>query len=144
MVIKQAVRGDPAHAEVLEAAAEELAHGFGGVAAVGVVGIEDPAELRLGVASLVDDVELGPGVLEAEHEVADDRGRGVGAEGDDDGARETVGLQEQPAVAVEVGRAAGEPLVDRREPAVLPGHLGVLGVGGTESEALSVQWVLER
>jgi hypothetical protein len=68
---------------------------------------------------LVGDIELGPGVLAAEHEVADDRGVVVVAEGDDDGGRETGGLGEQLAVAVEVGGAAGEPLVQRR-PAVRP------------------------
>jgi putative transposase len=78
VVIEETVRGDPAHAEVLEAVAEELTHGFGGVAVAGVGGIEDPAELCLRAAGLVGDIELGPGVLAAEREVADDRGRGVG------------------------------------------------------------------
>jgi hypothetical protein len=41
------------HAEVLEAVAEELAHGFRGVAAAGVCGVEEPAELCLQVAGLV-------------------------------------------------------------------------------------------
>ncbi len=61
----------------------------------GVGGIEDPAELCLRLVGLVGDIELGPGVLAAEREVADDRVRGVVAEGDDDGGRETGGLGEQ-------------------------------------------------
>ena len=143
VVAEEAVRGDPAHAEVLEAVAEELAHGLGGVAVAGVGGIEDPAELRLRVAG-PSATQLGPGVLAAEHEVADDRGRDVLAEGDDDGGRETGRLREQLAVAVEVGGAAGEPLVDGLEPAEPPGRLGVVGGGGTEGEALGVQRALEH
>jgi hypothetical protein len=42
----------------------------------------------LGVTGVVCDVELGPGVLAAEHEVADESGCGVVSEGDDDGGRE--------------------------------------------------------
>ena len=127
-----------------EAVAQELTHGFGGVAVAGVGGVEDPAELGLRVAGLVGDLELGPGVLAAEHEVADDRGVGVVAERDDDGGRETGGFGEQLAVAVEVGGAAGEPLVDRLEPAVLPGRVGVGGGGGTQGEALGAQRALEH
>jgi hypothetical protein len=60
----------------------------------------------LRVTGLVGDIELGPGVLAAEHEVADEWGRGVVAEGDDDGGREARCLREQLAVGVEVGAAA--------------------------------------
>jgi len=88
------------------------------------------------IVSSVGDVELGPGVLTAEHEVADGRGRGVVAQGDDDSGRDTGRFEEQLAVAVEVSGTAGEPLVDRLEPPVLPGRLGVVGGGGTEDEAL--------
>jgi hypothetical protein len=144
LVVEEAVRGDPAHAQVLEAVAEELTHGLGGVAVPGVGRIEDPAELGLRVSGLVGDVQLGPGVLAAEHEVADDRGRGVVAEGDDDGGRESGRLREQLAVAVEVGGAAGEPLVDGLEPAVAPRRVGVAGGGGTEGEALGVHRALEH
>ncbi len=124
--------------------AQELVPGFGGVAVAGVGGIEDPAELCLRVAGLVGDSPLGPGVPAAEHEVADDRGRAVVPEGDDHGGRETGRLREQRAVAVEVNGAAGEPLVDRVEPAVQPGRAGVVGGGGTEGEALGVQRALEH
>jgi hypothetical protein len=62
---------------------------------------------RLRVAGLVYDIELGPAVLDAQHEVADDRGRGPVAEGDDDGGRQAGGLREQLAIAVEVGGTAG-------------------------------------
>jgi hypothetical protein len=98
----------------------------------GVGGIEDPAELCLRVAGLVGDIELGPGVLAAEHEVADDWGRGVVAEADDDGGRETGRLREELAVAVQVGGAASEPLVDGLELAELPGGVGVVVAGHVE------------
>ena len=55
-----------------------------------------------------------------------------------------AGLREQLAVAVEVGGAAGEPLVDGLEPAEPPGRVGVVGGGGTEGEALGVQRALEH
>ena len=79
----------------------------------------------------------------AEREVADDWGLGAVAECDDDAALEAGGLREQRAVAAKVGWAAGEPLVDRLEPAVFPGRLGVLGAGGTEGEALGVERAFE-
>lgn len=63
-------------------------HCFGGVAVVGVGRIENLVEFGLRVVGLVGDFELGLGVLALEHEVVDDRGRGVVAEGDDDGGCE--------------------------------------------------------
>jgi hypothetical protein len=71
-------------------------------------------------------------------------GRGIVAEGGDDGGRETGRLREQLAVAVEVGGAAGEPLVDGLELAELPGRVRVVGDGGAEGEALGVQRALEH
>ena len=68
-------------------------------------------------------------------------GHGVMAEGDDDGGREAGRLHEQLAVGVEVGGAAGQPLVDGLEPAEAPGRLGVVGGGGPEGEALGAQRV---
>jgi hypothetical protein len=87
---------------------------------------------------------LRPGVLAAEHEAADDRGRRVVAEGDDESGRESRGLREQLAVRVEAGGAARQPLVDGLEPAEPPGRLGVAGGGGTEGEALGVQRAFEH
>ncbi len=86
----------------------------------------------------------GPGVLAAEHEVADELGRGVVAEGDDYGGRETRCLRERFAVGVEVGAAASEPLVDRLELVELPGRVGVAGGRGTVWEALGVRRALKH
>jgi hypothetical protein len=98
----------------------------------------------LRVTGLVGDIELGPGVLAAEHEVAGEWGRGVVAEGEDDGACETRCFREQLAVGVEVGAAASELLVDRLELAEPPGRVGVAGGRGTECEALGVQRALRH
>jgi hypothetical protein len=77
-----------------------------------VGGVKDPAELGLRASGLIGHLELGPGIVAAEHEVSDDLCCGVVAEGNDDGCREAGGLGEQVAVAVEVGGTSGEPFVD--------------------------------
>src|SRR4051794_10268627 len=82
VVVEEAVGNHPVHAEVLEAGAQESAPGFGGVPPADVRRVEDPAELSLRVAAAVSDLALGPGVLAAEHEVADDSIRGLVAQGD--------------------------------------------------------------
>jgi hypothetical protein len=58
-------RGDPAHAELLEAVAEELGEGLGGVAVAGVAGIHDRSDFCLGAAGLVDDAQLRRGRVSA-------------------------------------------------------------------------------
>ena len=123
--------------------AEQLAHRLGGVAEAGERRVQDPAELRLRAAGLAGDLVLRPGVLSPEHEVADDRVCRVVAQGDDDRGGEAVGVREQFAVVGEVGGAAGEPLVDGVEPAVLPGRGRVVGGGGAQGEPLGVQRTLD-
>src|SRR4051794_37917485 len=85
LVVDEAAGRDPPHAEVLEAVADQLPHGFCRVAAAGVGRVEGPAELGLYAASLLDDLGLRPGVLAAKHEVADDGCCGCVAACDDDG-----------------------------------------------------------
>lgn len=85
VVVEEAVGGDGAHAEVFEAVADEFMHGFGGVAVARVDRVEDPAELCLRVVGLMSGFQLGPGVLTAKHEIADDSGVVAMAEGDRDG-----------------------------------------------------------
>jgi hypothetical protein len=76
--------------------------------------------------AVVGDIELGPGVLAAEHEVADEWGYGVAAEGDDDGGREAR-CPRAACGRVEVDAAAGEPPFDRLELAEPPDRVGVAG-----------------
>src|SRR3954447_21278466 len=80
-VVEEARRRDPANAEVGEAEAEELPQGFGGVA--GVSGIEDPAELHPEVPGPPVAGEMM--IFAPKHDVADDLGPTVVAEGDENG-----------------------------------------------------------
>src|SRR4051794_472042 len=139
-VLEEARRGDPANTEVGEAEAEELPQALGGVA--GVSGIVDPAELHPEVPGPPVAVEMMS--FASKHDVTDDLGPTVVAEGDQKGGGRPRGLGQVVPVAVEVGRAAGEPLADRLEPADLPGRVGVTSGGGTDGEALGLQRTLEN
>jgi hypothetical protein len=83
---------------------------------------------------------LGPGILDAEHEVADD----VAVELDDDGGRQPHGVGEALPVGLEVGGDLGEPLADGLEAPVLPRRVGVVGACWTEHEPLGTHGLRER
>jgi hypothetical protein len=111
----------PVQPEILEAEPEHLTDGFGGESVAGVLGVQRPSQFRLPAGGSFGDLRLGPGVLNFDHEVADDQAVAL----DHDGLGEPVGRGEPGAVVVQRGEGAGEPAADVLAAVVLPRGVGV-------------------
>ena len=96
LVVGEALREDPAYAELLEADPQLLADRLGGVALAGVRRVEALADLGLGPGGLLAHLGLGPRVLDVELQVADHDAVLL----DDEGAVELVGELRLPGLRV--------------------------------------------
>jgi hypothetical protein len=130
LVVGEAAGRDPAQAEVLEADPDQLAHRLGGVAAAAVVGVEHPTQLGLHPLGLLGHVRLGPGVLDGEHQVADD----LAVPLDDDRLGQPVRVHELRPVLLERAQRAAQPPRHRLQPTEPPRGLGIVAGRGPQRQ----------
>src|SRR5215203_1458325 len=114
-VLREGYGRHPSYAELLEADADQLRHGLGRVAVSVPSRSEGPPQLRLCAVPDLGDLDLGPGVLDPQVQVADD----LLAEEDDQREVEHLGLAHRDGVLLPRGRLTGQPA----------GHVGIRTIG---------------